>query len=102
MNKIRIMVSSGVAEVDAKTVPDSVDVVILDLDVLIDQPDKFAELSQEDQEYLESEYPDITKSIKEGAGLLKSIQDGTYLEEEEEEEEEGPADTGEEDERESE
>ena len=42
--KIHVVVKSGTAEVDEKTVPEGIEVVIIDLDVLIEDPSQFAEI----------------------------------------------------------
>jgi len=68
--KIRVVVKGGVAEVDEKTVPEGIEVVIIDLDVLVDEPGQFTDMPLEDQQYMETEYPEIMASVKEAAGLL--------------------------------
>jgi hypothetical protein len=70
--KIHVVVKSGTAEVDEKTVPEGIEVVIIDLDVLLEDPSQFAEMPLEDQQYMATEYPEITDSIKEAAGLLNT------------------------------
>lgn len=72
-HKIYIKVSSGVASVDENSIPEGIEVVIHDLDVMIDNPEEFALLPIEDQNYLESQYPEIVESIKDAAGLTTDL-----------------------------
>jgi hypothetical protein len=70
-HKIYIVVTNdGEHRVDEKTLPDNVEIVIFNLDVLVDQPEEFVQLTDDDQSYLSTEYPEITDSIREAAGLL--------------------------------